>query len=64
MLVSGVQQSDSYIYIYTRTHIYVCILFQILLHSRLLEDIEYTSLCYTVGPLSTLHVVGHVVCTC
>ena len=50
MLVSGVQQSDSYIYIY--------ILFQILFRYRLLQDIEYRSLFYTVGPcLSILHIV-------
>ena len=40
VLVSSVQQSDSVIYI----------LFQILFHYRLLQDIEYSSLCYTVGP--------------
>ena len=42
MLVSGFQQSDSIIHIY--------ILFQIHFHYRLLQDIEYSSLCYTVGP--------------
>ena len=26
------------------------ILFKILFHYRLLQDIEYSSLCYTVGP--------------
>ena len=30
--------------------IYIYILFQILFHCRLLQDIEYSSLCYTVGP--------------
>ena len=34
------------------------ILFQILFHYSLLQDIEYTSLCFTVGPLYT------VVCIC
>ena len=29
-------------------HIYIYILFQILFHYRLLQDIEYSSLCYTV----------------
>ena len=38
VLVSSVQQSDSVIHIY--------ILFQILFHYRLLQDIEYSSLCY------------------
>ena len=52
VLVSGTQQCDSlYIYIY--------ILFQILFHYRLLQDSEYSSLCYTVGPccLSILYTV-------
>ena len=39
VLVSGVQHSDSDIDI--KIHIYI---FQILLHSRLLQDIEYSSL--------------------
>ena len=42
MLVSGIQQSDSVIHIY--------IVFQIIFHYRLLLDIEYSSLCYTVAP--------------
>ena len=42
MLVSGVQQDDSLIHVY--------ILFHILFHYSLLQDIEYNSLCYTVGP--------------
>ena len=44
VLVSGVQQSDSVI------HIHVSILFQILFPFRLLQNIEYSALCYTVGP--------------
>ena len=44
VLVSGVQQSDSVI------HIHVSILFQILFPVRLLQNIEKSSLCYTVGP--------------
>ena len=44
MLVSGVQQSDSVI------HLHVPILFQILFPFRLLQNIEQSSLCYTVGP--------------
>ena len=57
VLVSGVQQSDSVI------HIHVSILFQILFPSKLLQNIEQRSLCYTVGPywLSVLNVA---VCTC
>ena len=42
MLVSGIQQSDSVIHIY--------IVFQIIFHYRLLLDIEYSCLCYTVAP--------------
>ena len=42
MLVSGVKQSDSVI------HILVSILFQIILPFRLLQNIEQSSLCYTV----------------
>ena len=31
------------------THMYLCV-FQIVFHYRLLQDIDYTSLCYTVNP--------------
>ena len=41
--------------------IYIYILFQILFHYRLLQDIEYSSLCYTVGP-SSLSILYIVVC--
>ena len=37
-----------YVHIYTHTHIYI--LFQILFHCRLLQDLGYSSLYYTVGP--------------
>ena len=40
VLISSVQQSDSVIYI----------LFHILFHSGLSQDVEYSPLCYTVGP--------------
>ena len=38
---------------------YISIFFQILFHYRLLQDIEYSSLCSTVGPgcLSVLYIV-------
>ena len=54
--VSGVEQSDSVI------HRYMCILFQVLFHHRLLQDTEYSSLCSTVGPccLSTLYIVVYI----
>ena len=53
VLVSDIQQSDSVI------HIHVSILFQILFLIRLLQNIEQSSLCYTVGPcwLSILNIV-------
>ena len=44
---------------YTQTHI----LFQILFHYGLLQDIEYSSLCYTGGPCCFL-VLYIVVCIC
>ena len=39
------------------------IYFQILFHYRLLQDIEYSSLCYRVGP-SCLSILHRVVCIC
>ena len=36
--------------------IYILILFQILFHYRLLQDIEYSSLCYTVGPCCLFYI--------
>ena len=44
VIISAIQQSDSVI------HIYIYILFHILFHYDLSQDIEYSSLCYTVGP--------------
>ena len=65
MLVSGVQQSDSdiYICICVCVCVYIYILFQILFPYRLLQNIQYSSLCYTVNPhcLSILYIV---VCIC
>ena len=57
VLVSGVQQSDSII------HIHVSILFQILFPFRLLHNIEWSSLCYTVGPC-WLSILNIAVCRC
>ena len=37
-------------YIYTHTHVYIYNLFQVIFPYRLLQNIEYSSLCYTVGP--------------
>ena len=57
VLVLGAQQSDSGI------HIHISILLQIIFPYRLLQNIEQSSLYYTVGPcwLPILHVV---VCVC
>ena len=51
MLISAVQQLLSYTYIYILSHI--------LFHYDLSQDIEYSSLCYTVGPycLSILYIL-------
>ena len=48
VLVFGVQQSDSVTYTYIYTHTYIS--FHILFHYSLLQDAEYSFLCYTVGP--------------
>ena len=54
VLSSAVQPSDSV------THMYI--LFQILFHYRLLQDIEYSSLYFIVGPcwLSILHTIVYI----
>ena len=51
------------LYVCVYVCMYIYILFQILFHYSLLQDIEYSSLCYTVGPycLSILYIV---VCIC
>ena len=56
MLDSGVQESD---FIYICVYIYIYILFQIVVHYRLVKDTEYSSLCSSVGPcrLSVLYIV-------
>ena len=59
MLVSGVQQSDLVL------HTYISISYQILFPYRLLQNIEYSSLCYTVGTcwLSILETQPRILCT-
>ena len=59
VLVSGVQQSNSILHTYVCVCMHIYILFQILFHYRLLQDTEYSSVCYTVGPccLSILYIV-------
>ena len=44
-------------------YIYIYILFWILLYYRLLQDTEYSFLCYTVGPCY-LFILYIVVCIC
>ena len=48
--------TDKYIYVYIYTYIYIykSVLFQILFHYRLLQDIEYSSLYYKACPLRIL----------
>ena len=50
------------IQIYTYICVYIYILSQILFHYKLLQDNEYSSLCYTVGPC--LSILYTVVCIC
>ena len=45
------------------SNIYICIFFQILFHYRLLQNIDYSSLCYTVY-LCCLSILYIIVCTC
>ena len=52
-----------YIYTYVSLSIYIYILFKILFSCMLLQNIEYSSLCYTVGP-SLLSILYTVVCIC
>ena len=55
VLVSGVQQSDSDKYICVCVCVYIYILFKNLFPYRLLQDIEYSSLGYTVCPCDSLY---------
>ena len=46
------------LYMGTRVRVCIHILFQILFHYSLSQDIDYSSLCYTVGPcLSILYIL-------
>ena len=53
VLVSAVQQSDSVIHIHK--------FFNILFHYGLPQNIEYSSLCYTVGPCC-LYILYIIIC--
>ena len=37
-------------------HRYIYVIFQIIVHDRLLQDIDYSSLCYTVNFCCLLHI--------
>ena len=50
VFVSDIQKSDLDSCIYLSISIYTHILFQILFHHGLLQDIAYSSLCFTVEP--------------
>ena len=56
MLVSVVQQNDSVIhmYLYFSINIYVKYIY-IIFSYRLFQNVEYSSLCYTVDPCWLLH---------
>ena len=60
LFISTVQQSDSGIYIYTHTP--PILFLHILFHYDLSQDIEYSSLGYTVGScsLSILYVITYI----
>jgi len=51
-------------YIYSAViQLYIYIIFQTLFPHRLLQNIKYSSLCYTVGP-SWLSILYTIVCIC
>jgi len=59
-LVTEPQKPHTHTHTHTHTHIciYIYILFQILFHYRLVQDTEYSSLCYKLGPcLPILYIV-------
>ena len=60
LLVSGMQQSDSDVCVYLYMCVCVYFLFHVLFHFGLLQDVEYSALCCTVGPrcLSILFIVS------
>ena len=63
-LISAIHQSDSVIYIYIYKYIHINIYyFHILFYYDLLQDIEYRSLCYAVGPCC-LSIVCIPICIC
>ena len=67
VLVSGVQQNESdiymYIYIYAYIYAHIYATFQIIFHYMLLQDFEYCFLCYAVDS-SCLSISYIAVCIC
>ena len=47
VLILDIQQSDSVMYVHTDTHVLFFRLFALI---GLLQDTQYISLCYTLGP--------------
>ena len=62
---AGVQEWGAIAFsdIYMHVYIYAYIVFHIIFHYGLSQDIEYGSLCYTVGPCC-LFVLCIIVCIC
>ena len=63
MLVSGIQQSDSVIYnIYICIHIQISVCIQILFRYKLVQDVEYSFLCYILSSccLPFLYMLVHI----
>ena len=63
LLISAVQKSDSVIHIDIYVYIYIYTLFFIFFSIMVSQDIEYSSLCYTVGPYC-LFILYIKVCIC
>ena len=59
----------TYVYVYVCVHIhmytymcmwvYICIYYFLFFHYGLLQDIEYSSLCYTVRPCCLIHSINN-----
>ena len=48
------------VYIYVCVYVYTHIFFQILFHYRFLQNIEYRSLCYILGPFFVFYICSSV----
>ena len=63
VLISTAQHSDSFIHTYLLLYMCIHIIFHIHFHYGVSQNIEYGSLCYTVG-LCCLSVLYIIVCIC